>query len=56
MRSRTLLLRSRWLPLVLLPALGLALAMFLAQTVLYQRVSYWVHDARQQWLGSPVDL
>ena len=56
MRSRTLLLRSRWLPLVLLPALGLALAMFLAQTVLYQRVSYWVHDATQQWLGSPVDL
>ena len=47
---------SRWLPLLLLPLIGLALSAFLAQTALYQRVSYWAHDATQQWLGRPVDL
>ena len=52
----TPLLGSRWMPLVALPLAGLALAAFLAQTVLYQRVSFWAHDATQQWLGQPVDL
>ena len=55
-RAYDLLQRSRWLPLLVLPVAGFALAAFLAQTVLYQRVSYWVHDATQQWLGQPVDL
>ena len=50
------LLNSRWLSLLLLPLIGLALSAFLAQTALYQRVSYWAHDATQQWLGRPVDL
>ncbi|MFM9969611.1 MAG: hypothetical protein ACKVQK_14575, partial [Burkholderiales bacterium] len=50
------LFRSRWLPLVLLPVIGLALTAFLAQTALYQRVSFWAHDAVQHWLGQPVDL
>ncbi|MFM9967489.1 MAG: CHASE2 domain-containing protein, partial [Burkholderiales bacterium] len=35
---------------------GLALTAFLAQTALYQRVSFWAHDAVQHWLGQPVDL
>lgn len=48
--------RHRWLPLVLLPALGLGLAWFIAQTTLYQRVSFWAHDVTQQLLGRPVDL
>ena len=41
---------------MLLPLIGLGLAWFLAQTALYQRVSYWAHDVTQQWLGQPVDL
>ena len=55
-RKLIALLNSRWLPLVLLPLIGLGLAWFLAQTALYQRVSYWAHDVTQQWLGQPVDL
>jgi signal transduction histidine kinase/CheY-like chemotaxis protein len=55
-RALTRILESRWLPLALLPAIGIALAAFLAQTALYQRVSYWAHDATEQWLGRPVDL
>ncbi len=50
------ILKSRWLQLLLLPLAGVALTAFLAQTVLYQRVAYWAHDATQQWLGRPADL
>ena len=55
-RVSAIVLKSSWLPVLLLPLFGLALAAFLAQTVLYQRVAYWAYDATQQWLGQQVDL